>query len=109
MLIFVLSGCASMTSVDDKGRVVVHHFGYTKIIKPPIFPDNNKINITGAKLLGFSIGEGFTIGYKSHEIIRVPLDCKVLIVVENSTQFQHLLDEVTSIKGDDICVTVSAK
>ena len=101
-----MSGCAS-TTVDEKGRVVVHHFGYVKIIKPPVYPNNNEINVTGAKLIGFSVGSGLTIGYKAEEVIRVPLDCKVLIVVKDADQFKHLLNEITKIQGDDICATVS--
>ena len=97
------------TSVDEKGRTVIHNFGYVKLVKPPIYPNKSEINVTGVELIGFSVGEGFTLGYKSNEIIQVPLDCRVLIIVENSEQFEHLLKEFKIIKGDNICATISPK
>ena len=104
-----LLGCASHTTIDEKGRVVVHHFGYVQIVKPPIYPPDKKMNVTGVKLLGFSVGDGFTFGYKNNEYIEVPTDCRVLIVVNDSAQFEHLLNEISSIKEGDLCATISPK
>jgi hypothetical protein len=101
------AGCESYTSVDDKGRVVVHHIGYVKLVKPPVYPNDKEINVTGASLIGFSVGNGFTVGYKRNEFIQVPMDCRVLVIVENSEQFSHLLNEFSALKGGDICATVS--
>jgi hypothetical protein len=61
-------------------------------------------------MVGFSVGDGFTLGYKRNEYIQVPMDCRVLIVVENAEQFQHMMDELADkISGEDICATVSLK
>ena len=107
MLVLQL-GCASYTSIDDKGRVVVHHFGYVKLVKPPVYPNNMEINVTGVTLVGFSVGDGFTLGYKNSKLIQVPMDCRVLIIVKDAAQFNHMLDEFSDvIKGEDICATVS--
>jgi len=105
----LLTGCASMTSIDEKGRVVIHHFGYVKVIKPPVYPKNKEINVSGVSVLGFSVGEGLTIGYKNSEFVKVPIDCRVLVIVDDSSQFSHLLTEISNIQGDEICATVSPK
>lgn len=105
-----LSGCAtSHVSVDDKGRTLIHHWGYTRIIKPPLVSPNNELNVTGYQLLGFSVGEGFTLGYKANELIQVPTDCRVLVVVNDQAQFNHLLDHINTIGATDLCATVTAK
>ncbi|MDS1310744.1 hypothetical protein [Marinobacter xiaoshiensis] len=59
--------------------------------------------------MGFSIGEGFTLGYKSDEFIQVPTDCRVLVVVNDQVQFKHLLDHIDTIGAKDLCATVSPK
>jgi len=104
-----LVGCASTTTVDKEGRVVVHNFGYVKIIKPPIYPADKNINVTGARLLGFSVGDGFTIGYKTSEYIYMPSDCRVLVVVKDESQLDHMMKEMSLIGEEEICATVSPK
>lgn len=105
-----LAGCAtSHVSVDNKGRTLIHHWGYTRIIKPPLVSPNNELNVTGYQLLGFSVGAGFTFGYKANELIQVPTDCRVLVVVKDQAQFNHLLDHINTIGATDLCVTVTAK
>lgn len=67
------------------------------------------MNVTGVKLLGFSVGDGFTLGYQNSERIEVPTDCRVLVIVNDSSQLEHLLNEMSLIKGEEICATISPK
>lgn len=106
--IFYLSGCAS-TTVDDQGRVVIHSFGYVKIMKPPAYPPEKQINVTGSRLLGFSVGEGFTLGYKENEFIQVSTDCRVLVVVKDTKQLDHMLKEMHLIGEHELCAAISPK
>ena len=104
-----LIGCASHTTIDQNGRVVIHNFGYVKIIKPPAYPANTAINVTGARLLGFSVGEGFTIGYKASEYMQIPTDCRVLVIVKDEKQLKHLINEMSLIGEEEICAVISPK
>lgn len=104
----VLAGCGtSHVSLDENGRTVVHHWGYTRIIKPPLTTADQPMNVTGYELMGFSVGEGFTLGYKSNSIIQVSSDCRVLVVVSDQEQFEHLLKHLDDIGAKDLCATVS--
>lgn len=105
----MLMGCASQATVDEFGRVVIHNFGYVKIIKPPVFPAEKEINVTGARLIGFSIGEGFTLGYKASEYMKIPTDCRVLVVVADKSQLEHLINEFSLIGGNELCATISTQ
>lgn len=107
--LFILAGCATRSTVDADGRVIVHNFGYVKIVKPPAFPAKKDINVTGARLIGFSVGEGLTLGYKDTEFISVPIDCRVLVVVKNDAQLAHLIKDLDLIEKDEICATTSPK
>lgn len=108
MIIFLFS-CASHTTIDENGRVVIHNFGYVKIIKPPVYPASKTIDVTGARLFGFSVGEGFTIGYKANEYMQIPADCRVLVIVKDENQLKHLINEMSLIGKEEICATISAK
>jgi hypothetical protein len=105
----LLVGCTSTTIIDEKGRVITHNFGYVKIIKPPKYPTNRDINVTGARLIGFSIGEGFTLGYKSSEFVQIPTNCRVFVVVKDEKQLKHLINEMSLIGKEDICASISPK
>lgn len=67
------------------------------------------MNVTGYQLIGFSVGEGFTLGYKSNQLIQVPTDCRVLVVVSDQEQFKHLLNHLDHIGATDLCATISAQ
>lgn len=105
----LLSSCVSQTTVDEYGRIVIHNFGYVKIIKPPAVSLDQEINVTGYKLLGFSVGDGFTLGYKENEYMKIPTDCRLLVIVQDKGQLEHLLSELNSIGENELCATVSAK
>ncbi|MFZ6818374.1 hypothetical protein [Undibacterium sp. Ji22W] len=107
-LVFYLAGC-STTSLDEQGRVVIHNFGYVKIIKPPTYPSEKQITSTGVRLFGFSLGDGFTLGYKENEFIQVPTDCRVLVVVKDKKQLDHMLKEMHLIGEHELCATISPK
>lgn len=104
-----LSSCTSQTIVDKYGRIVIHNFGYVKIIKPPVLSSDQEINVTGYKLLGFSVGDGFTLGYKADEYMKIPADCRLLVIVQDKSQLEHLVNELGSIGDMELCATVSAK
>ncbi|EGQ7674498.1 TPA: hypothetical protein ACF367_002953 [Vibrio parahaemolyticus] len=107
VFIIISTGCTAHTTVDERGRVVIHNFGYVKIIKSPVISVNKEINVTGYKLFGFSVGEGLTLGYKSNEYMSIPMDCRLLIIVQNQNQMEQLLDELDFIEDSEICATVS--
>lgn len=109
LLTQLLAACSSQATVDKYGRVVIHNFGYTKIIKPPTFPEGKELNATGARLVGLSTGEGLTIGYKSVEYMQIPTDCRVMIVVGNKAQLEHLINELKLVGNSDLCATIQLK
>ena len=108
LLVFYLAGC-STTSLDEQGRVVIHNFGYVKIVKSPTFPPEKPINSTNVRLVGFSVGDGFTLGYKETELIQIPTDCRVLVVVKDMKQLDHMLKEMHLLGGHELCATISPK
>jgi hypothetical protein len=99
--------CTSHTSIDEKGRTVVHHFGYVQVIKPPLIDLNNEMNVTGVTTFGLTVQDGITLGYKENKTISVPLDCRVLVILENKEQLDRFIKHINNIEGEEICSTVS--
>lgn len=103
-----LTGCStSHVTLDEKGRTIIHHWGYTRIVKPPLSQNDAQMNVTGYEVVGFSVGEGFTVGYENNHVIQVPTDCRVLVIVRDQAQFEHLLGQLDLIGAKDLCATVS--
>lgn len=99
--------CTSHISIDEKGRTVAHHFGYVQVIKPPLVDLDNEINVTGVKTFGLTVQDGITLGFKENTTISVPLDCRVLVVVENKEQLVRFIEHIKNIEGEKICSTVA--
>jgi hypothetical protein len=104
--ILLIQACTSSMSIDEKGRTVAHHFGYVRVIKPPLL-NNENINVTGVKTVGLSIRNGITLGYEENKIISVPLDCRVIVVVQNREQLEEFANIINDLKGKEICATVT--
>ena len=105
----MLIGCTSHITVDEKGRTVAHHFGYVRIIKPPFLNNNDTMNVTAVRVLGFSIENGFTLGYTENEIISIPTDCRLMVIVQNKQQLELLVDQLHDLQGEKICAAVTPK
>ncbi|TWX65524.1 hypothetical protein ESZ36_17105 [Colwellia demingiae] len=104
-IIFLSSACTSKITIDEKGRTVAHHFGYVQVIKPPL--TNKNINVTGIKTIGVSIQNGITLGFEENKIVSVPMDCRVLVIVQNKQQLEHFIEHLEKLKGNEICATVT--
>ena len=99
--------CTSHISIDEKGRAVAHHFGYVQVIKPPLVDFDNEMNVTGVKTFGLTIQDGITLGFKENKTISVPLNCRVLVVVQNKEQLDRFIEHIKNIEGEEICSTVT--
>lgn len=111
----ILYGCSSTIQIDDKGRSIIHNFGYTRIILPPKHSSTDstgnpiEFSSIGIKTVGLQSGENsFSIGYASTALLQIPLDCHMVAVVQNERQLQHLIEILDKMNGEQFCVTVSS-
>ncbi|GAB6043842.1 hypothetical protein [Endothiovibrio diazotrophicus] len=115
VIVFFLQGCASTVQIDEKGRSVIHNFGYVKIVLPPKYSSLDRhgkpleFTSTGINTFGVQGGEnGFSIGYSATSLLKVPLDCRFVAIVNDEAQLKHLIDTLEHLKGEQLCVTVSS-
>lgn len=101
-----LSGCTTI-STDEAGRKVTHHFGYARVTDSPSRPITMPFDANSTTLVGLSVGKGIALGYKTKSVISVPLDCRILVVVENDAQLDHIISHLSHLKDERLCATVS--
>ncbi len=100
-------GCAPVSTTDEEGRIIEHHFGYVRIIKPPRSNVNDAFVVQETETYGLKIQNGFTLGYEHDGLISIPLDCRMVAVVETKEQLDHLIGALTQLEGEKLCATVS--
>lgn len=98
-----LSGCTT-SSFDENGRLVVRNFGVNQYIF-----DNNSpqyIDLRGSSLVGLYADGSVTIGYKNHEINRIYYGCRALILTNEQTIHDNVIQLVNELSLDRACATV---
>ena len=96
-----------MATTDDRGRTIEHHFGYVQLIKSPAESPHEGFRAKGIRTVGLTISNGVSIGYLQRERIYIPLDCRIVAVVNSQTQLDHAVQMLSAIGTEDLCVTVS--
>lgn len=103
----LVASCAPTTTVDERGRTVEHHFGYVRVIKPPGIGGGADFSAEGVETYGVRVASGLTLGYTDTQRISVPLDCRVVAIVRDRAQLDHLIDMLNLAEGQTLCATVS--
>lgn len=108
LLAVLTAACTPMVTIDDRGRTIEHHFGYMQVIKPPAKAPHERFRAEGIWTVGLTVSDGVGVGYMQRARVYIPLDCRIVVIVNNQTQLDHAVDMLSAIDGEDLCVTVSA-
>ena len=108
MCCIFLCSCFSFQNRDSDGHVVSHHFGYMRVKAPPSVCDGTKEDFTvnDIRTWGIRIQKGVGIGYISERNEYIPLDCRLVIRVTNENQMEKVLNLLTKLEKEGLCVTV---
>jgi hypothetical protein len=101
-----LTGCANYRSNEIAAGDTVRMFGFVTVEKPLLHgPD--AMDVTGLKVVGLRFEEGVTIGYAKESWVHVPMDCRMVVIVQDDSQLGRVLDVLKKMEGDALCATVS--
>lgn len=106
----LLCGC---TSYDQDGALVRRHFGYVRVITPPVGADGASVQSLRIDTLGMWVdvdrragakqqGSGAGVGWRSDQRdffpmdARVPTDCRFVLRVANNAQFEQARNLIES-------------
>ena len=102
----MLAGCTSFTGVDDRGEAIQRYFGYLEVVQPPSVNMPPYSEVEGVRVYGVKVAHGFTLGYSNTNVVRVPLDCRAVILVKTQEQLEQV-KQLLNGKEKDICGTVT--
>jgi len=105
-LIITLVGCAQITTVRQDGSTVKHYIGYVRVIEPPTVGPDNQFRVLEVKTFGVRIAKGLGVGYFHERNEFIPLDCRLVIRVANKQQLKKVLEILSPIVKEGLCVTV---
>lgn len=106
-LMTALISCAPVTTVSDNGSMIKHYFGYVRVIEPPTVGPDGQFKVSEVETFGVRIVRGLGFGYFHERNEHIPLDCRLVIRVANEQQLEKVLETLSPIMKEGLCVTVS--
>lgn len=106
-LMTALISCAPVTTVSDNGSTIKHYFGYVRVIEPPATGPDDQFNISEIETIGVRLVNGIGVGYFYERNEYIPLDCRLVVRVADKQQLERVLETLTPIIREGLCVTVS--
>jgi len=102
-----LTGCSGITRVRPDGATVRHYIGYVQVVIPAHAASEGQFEVMEISNYGLRFYNGFGLG-SSHEYREyIPLDSKLVVRVQNEKQMNHVLEMLTPILKEGLCVTVA--
>lgn len=106
-LIMALTGCTPITTVRQDGSTVKHYFGYVRVIEPPTAGPDEQFKVSEVETFGVRIVRGIGFGYFHERNEYIPLDCRLVIRVVDKQQLEEVLETLSPIMKEGLCVTVA--
>lgn len=105
--IMALAGCTPITTVRQDGSTVKHYFGYVRVIEPPTAGRDEQFKVSEVETFGVRIVRGVGFGYFHERNEYIPLDCRLVIRVVDKQQLEEVLEILSPIMKEGLCVTVA--
>ena len=81
-----------------------HIIGYARVVETENSTDG--IVLKGVQMVGARIGDGIGAVYFNEKRIIVPLDCRLVVIVRNSTQLEEVSRRLEDLQRKELCVTI---
>lgn len=97
-IVCLLSGCTF-----HEGKTT-HHVGYVKIVEVEGSADG--VASKSVRTIGVRVGSGIGVGYFDEKRVAVPLDCRLVIIVQTQVQLDEALRRLEGLKRRELCVAI---
>jgi hypothetical protein len=100
--------CACTTIDTGKGHVSATYFGIVRVVTPDTTSNNGApVAASDTSAVGLRIQDGVGIGYFHDQRYALPVDCRIVIFVQNKEQLDQLSHQFAGFK-EGICGTIKA-
>mgnify|MGYP000253510842 CR=1 FL=1 len=102
LLCFATTACTTIVVPDHSGGT---YWGITRVMVPDSRGDENVVAYSVRNFGARSMADGFSIGFTADRVVKVPLDCRLVVFVESDMQATKIAKLLEPFKGDKVCVT----
>ena len=106
VLAAVMTGCSGITRARPDGASARHYFGYVQVVVPRHESSDGRFEVMEISNYGLRFYNGFGAGWAREYREYVPLDSKLVVRVQNEEQMNQVLEVLTPIVKEGLCVTV---
>jgi hypothetical protein len=96
------AGCTTVVQTTQTGPPS-YHLGLVKIVTSAS-GEQRGIESTTIQTLGGRIQDGFTLGYLREKRLTLPLNCRVVLIVQTDAQLDRANVILNSLKGEQLCI-----
>ncbi|NWG87093.1 MAG: hypothetical protein HXY26_06205 [Hydrogenophilaceae bacterium] len=101
-LLLLLGGCTVVDTSKPTGDAS-YHFGLVKVVSGSP-GEQTKVESNSVQTLGIRVQDGFALGYFDEKRLKVPLDCRLVMIVRTEKQMQQAKEILQTLKGDKLCI-----
>lgn len=95
-IIHLLAGC-TLFDADT-----THHIGYVRIVEAE--GSTQGVTAKAIRTTGIRVSRGVGLGYFDEERIVVPIDCRLVIILETQAELAEALQRLESLERNELCI-----
>lgn len=100
------AACATAAvQVPGGGATEQHYFGYVRVVRHAT--SSTPVSVSDVRALGLRVGGGLGVGYLRDRQLVVPLDCRVVFLVEDQPQIDHAARLAAQLPTEGRCVVLA--
>ena len=99
----IFSGCQSGDRSVADGESVTRYYGFFKTSAPNQVRDGDRLGTYEISGVGVRADNGVAIGYIHEKILSVPLDCRLVILVNDAQQLNQALEILETLQREGTC------
>lgn len=99
----IFSGCQSRERSVVDGEPVTRYYGFFKTSAPNQVMDGGGLGTYEISGVGVRADNGIVIGYFHEKILSIPLDCRLVILVNDTQQLNQALETLETLQREGTC------
>lgn len=100
----LVSGCGSREQSPPDNVPITRYYGFFKTSAPNQIADDGRLGAYEISGVGVRANNGIGVGYFHEKILSIPLDCRLVVLVNDIQQLEQALNTIKTLQGEGACV-----